>query len=139
MAEYGRAALREDVDLVVSQGADNDWAFRYGVKDSPDDAEFTYPDLTAEGWDARAQFRARPGSDPWVTFTTTLVDSSGITLAADGWIYVHLHHTVTEAEAWNSPARAVGVWDLELVKPTGEVVRAVMGAVRVSADVTRDE
>lgn len=136
MAEFGRAALREDVDLVVSQGADNDYAFRYGTQ-ATTGAETVYPDLTAPGWDARAQLRKRPGGDVWVTLTTTLDDHTGITLAAEGWVYVHLHHTLTEDPAWNATSRREGVWDLELVKPSGEVVRLVMGDVRVSPDVTR--
>lgn len=131
MTEYGRAALREGVDLVVSQGADNSWALVYRVVEG--DTE-TRPDLTA-GYEARAQFRARTGGDVWVSLTHDVVDGTGIELATEGVIRILLDHTVTEDPAWNT--RKAGVWDLELVKPGGEVVRLAMGAVRVSPDVTR--
>lgn len=132
----GQAALVESPagDLIVSQGADNTYSFRYGTNDG---AVTTWVDLT--DWDARAQFRARPGADVWLSLTTDPAAVSRITLDGQGYVSIHVHHTTTEDAAWNSPARAKGVWDLELVAPDGEVTRLVMGVVTVSADVTRDE
>lgn len=130
--ELGRAALVV-CDIVVSQGADNDFVFRYGTQSG---GVTSWVDLTA-GYGARAQLRARPGAEVWVDLTTDLSGGSGIVLDAEGFVRVHVHHTETEGAAWNSAARARGVWDLELVKPGGEVVRLVMGAVTVSPDVTR--
>lgn len=130
----GRAALVESPagDLIVSQGADNTYTYRYGTNDG---IETTWVDLTT--WDARAQFRARPGSDIWLSLTTDPAAASRITLDNQGYVSIHVHHTTTEDPAWNTPARAKGVWDLELVAPDGEVTRLVMGVVTVSQDVTR--
>ena len=132
----GLAALVQSPlgDLVISQGADNTYAYRYGI----DDGEtVTWVDLT--GWDARAQIRSRPGAEIWLSLGVDPAEASRIILDAQGYVTIHLDHTTTEAPEWNSPARAQGVWDLELVNPGGEVIRLVMGAVLVSADVTRDD
>lgn len=132
----GRAALVESPvgDIVVSQGADNTYRYRYGLDDG---AGTVWVDLT--GWSARAQIRQRPGGSLWVSLTSDspTVRGSFLALDADGYVTVHLHHVETEQPEWNTPARAQGAWDLELVDPTGEVVRLVMGSVFVSADVTR--
>ncbi|MBO9555601.1 hypothetical protein [Cellulomonas sp.] len=134
----GRAALVQSPvgDLVVSQGSDNTYRYRYGTRAAPD-APVEYVDLT--GWAGRAQVRPRPGGDVWLSVTTEAPTDHGstLTLDADGFVTLHVHHSETEQPAWNSPARAKGAWDLELVAPNGEVVRLVMGEVLVSADVTR--
>jgi len=137
----GRAALVESPlgDLVISQGADNRFAFIYGTSESDLNPELEHPDLTS-GWDARAQLRAGrtgPGSELWLSLTTTVVDGTGIVLGDAGQIWVLIDHRETEKPEWNSESRARGEWDLELVKPSGEVVRLVMGRVRLSFDVTR--
>ena len=134
MAVLGREALVE-CDIIVAQGADNAYAFRYSTRTG----DTTTPvDLT--GWTARAQLRRTWGGDVWLTLT----DMDGITLTADGWITVAIDHTVTEDPAWDSRSKVVdgepqarGVWDLELVDPDGGVLRFVQGAVTVSPDVTR--
>lgn len=132
----GRAALVQSPqgDLVISQGADNTYAYRYSTSDG---TTTTPVDLT--GWQARAQVRPRPGGTVWLDLTSQAPTAAGssITLGADGFITVHIHHAETEAAEWNTPARAKGVWDLELIAPSGEVIRLVMGAVELSADVTR--
>jgi hypothetical protein len=135
--ERGQAALVV-CDLVVSQGADNTYRFRYGTQ-AADDAETVWVDLT--GWSARSQFRYGPGGEVWVSLTSTVPTPLGstLTLDTDGYVTVHLHHTETEQAAWTSYARRGGVWDVELVDPAGEVVRLAMGSVVVSQDVTRDE
>lgn len=134
--ELGQAALAV-CDLVVSQGADNTYRFRYGTK-ATDDADTQFVDLT--DWGARAQLRYSPGGDVWVSLVKGQTTDRGSYLSADetGYVTVHLHHTETEQPEWTAYARRGGVWDVELVAPDGEVVRLVMGAVKVSQDVTRD-
>lgn len=118
-------------DLVISQGADQTFTYRYGQSDG---ASTSWVDLT--GWTARAQLRDRPGGTVWASLTSQDDDGSRITLDNLGYVSVVLTHTTTEDSAWNR--RTDGVWDLELVNPDGEVLRLVMGKVTVSADVTRD-
>lgn len=133
----GRAALVQspDGDIVIAQGADCTFAYRYSTNDG---TTTTPVDLTA-GWAARAQVRGRPGAPVWLDLSSAAPTSSGSTIAllADGTVTVHVHHAETEQDAWNTPARATGVWDLELTSPANEVIRLVMGAVTVSPDVTR--
>lgn len=141
----GRAAIIEGDDgaIVIAQGADNDYAWRWSTYAAGADPSTATPvQFLTDGWTARAQLRPRPGAEPWLTLTTTVdADGSGVELDDDGWVKVHIDHLTTEAEAWNSAAREKGVWDLELVQnptdPNPLVVRFVMGAVTVSKDVTR--
>ncbi len=125
-------------DLIISQGADQDFAFRWGSRDS-DGGPVAYHDLSA--WSGRAQVRTRVGGEVWLTFATGGATEAGstLTLDADGYVRIHLHHAETRTPAWNKPARISGVWDLELVDPTGEVIRLVEGNVTVSQSVTRDD
>lgn len=140
----GRAAVVQspEGDLVISQGSDNTFVYRYSTSDG---TTTTPVDLT--GWQARAQIRRQPGGEVWVSLDSTAATAAGstIALAVDGTITVYLHHAETEpwpvsrASSMDSSGALVpsGVWDLELVAPTGEVKRLVMGRVSVSADVTR--
>ena len=134
MAVLGRSALVE-CDIIVSQGATNEYVFRYAT----DDGTVTPVDLTS--WTARAQFRRKVGGEVWLSLTET----DGITLGADGLVSILIEPATTEAPAWNSYAKLSagepvpsGVWDLELENPQGYVVRLVEGAVTVAPDVTRD-
>lgn len=135
MTTIGREALARDVDLIISQGADNQYVFRYstdlgGVR--------TPVDLT--GYTARAQIRKKWGGDLWHSMT----DGAGIELGGPaGTITVTIDNTVTEDPAWNArssvrdgEAFPTGVWDLELIHGN-DVVRFVMGTVTISPDVTR--
>ena len=138
MAEsIGRAAVAEDVRLVVSQGADNDYVFQYLRRPAPN-AEPAPVDLT--GWAARLQFRRAPGAEVWLSVTTD-APSGDTTLSvdADGFVRFHLHHATTEAQEWNAASRRAGRWDLELVDPDGEVLRLAMGPFELSQDVTRND
>lgn len=140
----GRAALLQspDGDIVIAQGADCTFAYRYSTNDG---TTTTPVDLT--GWSGRAQVRRRPGGEVWLSLTSDAATASGstLTLAADGTITVHVHHAETEtwpdsrtvAPGADGALNANAMWDLELVAPTGEVTRFLMGAVTVSADVTR--
>lgn len=118
-------------DLVISQGSDQTFTYRYGTSDGE---STSWVDLT--DWSARAQLRNLPGGTVWASLSSDAGDGSRITLDADGYVSVVLAHATTEAAPWNRYVS--GVWDLELTNPDGEVIRLVMGKVTVSADVTRD-
>ena len=111
------------VDLLISQGSDNLYTFRYS--ETVDNVRIPV-DLTAHA--ARAQIRSKVGGDLWLELTD-------ITLAADGTIEVRIPHAITEGDAWN--VRRSGVWDLELTDPDGLKVRFASGRVTVSPNVTR--
>lgn len=119
----GRSALAV-VDLILAQGADNSFEFRYS---ETVDEVVTPVDLS--GWSARGQIRRSPGGELWVELQPTL-DSEGVVSFSIG-------HAVTEDAAWDR--RSSGVWDLELIDPDGKVTRFVEGTVTVSHDVTRND
>lgn len=135
MAVLGREALAS-CDIIVTQGADNAYAFRYSTRTG----NVTTPvDLT--GWSARAQLRRTWGGEIWLSLTNT----DGITLTDTGGVVVDIPAAVTEDPAWNTRLKvtggepqARGVWDLELINPDGHVTRLVQGTVTVSPDVTRE-
>lgn len=134
----GRAAIVEstDGDIIVSQGADNNFGFRWSRNGTP-------VQLETEEWVLEAQFRKSPGSSVWLSLTSVdadLTEGSCIVMNDDGEIVVHIDHEETEDSAWNASSRKSGVWDLEAFRPsTDEKVRLVMGTVTVSPDVTRAE
>lgn len=135
MAVLGREALVE-CDIIVTQGADNAFAFRYSTRTS----NTTTPvDLT--DWTARAQLRRTWGGEIWLTAT----HADAITLTATGDVVLVIDAATTEDPAWNTRSKvsagepqARGVWDLELIDPAGRVTRLVQGTVTVSPDVTRE-
>lgn len=107
--------------LVIEQGTT--WTRRWRITDP---ATSTPRDLTE--WTARAQIRAQiADSTPLFEFA-----GDGITCDSDG--YVTLTVTPVQSSAWTWRD---GVFDVELVDPTGRVTRISQGAVRVSAEVTR--
>lgn len=120
----GRAALAE-VNLIISQGADNHYSFRYS-RDV--DGETVPVDLT--GYTARAQIRRSAGGELYL-------DMTDVTLSDDGVIGITIAAAVTEDPVWDT--RSSGVWDLELVSPSGGVVRFASGGVSIVQDVTRAE
>ena len=135
MAVLGREALVE-CDIIVTQGADNAYAFRYSTRTG----DTTTPVYLA-GWTARAQLRRTWGGEIWLTVT----HEDAITLTATGDVVLAIDAATTEDPAWNTrskivagEAQARGVWDLELIDPTGRVTRLVQGTVTVSPDVTRE-
>jgi hypothetical protein len=126
-ATIGRSALAR-VNIVISQGADNIYQFRWSTLDDVTGVK-TPVDLT--GYSARSQLRQKVGGPVWAELTS---DDNSITLGTDGLITVILDDTVTEDPAWNNYKS--GVWDLEVEKD-GLVTRFVEGGVTVSPDVTR--
>lgn len=83
------------------------------------------------GYAARMQIRQSTASPtPYATLTDA---NGGITLGgAAGTIDLFLSASATAGYAWAS-----GVYDLELVAPSGDVRRLIGGSVRVDPEVTR--
>jgi len=107
--------------LIIDQGTT--WQRRWRITD----ADSGLPrDLT--GWTARAQVRAQTMAE------TTLFEWSpeGLTCDDDG--YVTMTVTPTESSAW---IWRDGMFDVELVDPTGRVTRIAQGRVRISPEITR--
>lgn len=120
----GRAALAS-VDLIIAQGADNAYMFRYSQ-----DVDGVQTPIDLTGYSARGQIRRSVGGELYL-------ELADIVLSSDGTIQVTISHQVTEDPVWNN--RFNGVWDLELTDPSGGVIRFASGNVTVKPDVTRDE
>lgn len=87
-------------------------------------------DLT--GYSARMQIRRNVHS---ADALLSLTEGDGLTLGDDlGTIRILIDADTSSDWVWRS-----GVYDLELVMPTGEVLRLLEGDVKVSPEVTRDE
>lgn len=83
------------------------------------------------GYTARAQ--AREYYDSPTPFMNLTTENGGIVLGAtDGSIALHMSAAATAAISDGH-----GVWDLELVAPSGEVYRLLQGKICVSKEVTR--
>lgn len=119
----GQATLAT-INLIISQGADNEYVFRYSQEVN---GEPTPVNLT--GHTARAQIRNKPGG-------TLYLDITDITLTQSGIILIRIPALATEGQEWYS--RKSGVWDLELVDSQGGVVRFASGGVQISMNVTAD-
>ncbi len=105
------------IDLVIAQGADFT-------------ATMQYVNTNVSTWTAHAQLRQYPGGPTWADLTQT----SGITLATDGTITVHIPAATTGSTAWEEYRQ--GVWDLFLTG-AGSTIRFAAGAVTVIPEVTR--
>lgn len=88
--------------------------------------------INLTGYTARMQVRRKYNSDAALLSFTT--ENGAITLGgAAGTIAVSGLATLTD----DLPAPSTGVYDLELVGPTGVVKRLVQGSVYISPEVTR--
>ena len=86
-------------------------------------------DLT--GCTARMQVRSEVESPAVLLELTT--ENGGIAIDGPaGKLTLRISPTATAAIAWES-----GVWDLEVVHPSGDVTRLAQGAISVSPEVTR--
>lgn len=113
------------VDVTIPQGADWQLVIRYEAGDPLEPVDLT-------GWSARAQFRT--AYDGELVFDLTSEDDGGITLNNEGEIVLTLTNAQTaEAEAGR------GVWDIELVSPSGQVMRLAQGRMVITPEVTREE
>ncbi len=105
--------------LAIPQGTT--WERRWLISD-PDSG--TPRDLSE--WTARGQVRAAHSDDE------VLHEWDDIDCGADGYVTVAVAPAESSAWTWRD-----AVYDIELVDPTGRVVRIAQGAVRVSPEVTR--
>ncbi len=112
------------VRLSIDQGATfrKHFVYKSGVP-------ATAVDLT--GFTARMQVREEVTSDAILVNLTT--ENGGITLGGTaGTIDLFINDTDTSGFLWTD-----GVYDLELVAPSGDVTRRISGTVGVSPEVTR--
>mgnify|MGYP000154895688 CR=1 FL=1 len=83
------------------------------------------------GCTARMQIRSEVGSPDILASLTT--ENGGITLGGTaGTIDLYLSPTATTLFTWED-----GVYDMEFVLGNGDVVRKIVGTVKVSPEVTR--
>lgn len=83
------------------------------------------------GYTARMQIRASV-TDPTVLLELTTEDGLIILGTTDGKITLFLDAVTTAAITWDR-----GVYDLELVSPTGYVTRLLKGNITIDKEVTR--
>jgi hypothetical protein len=119
--------------LALEQGATYRRTFTWGTAGTPDvDGNPTLGtphDLT--GCTARMQIRQAYGKPVLLEATT---ENDGIVLGGvDGTIELALSDTMTDAVALRSPGR----YDLEVMYPSGDVVRVLEGPVTVDLNITR--
>jgi len=108
-------------NLNIDQGATFERSF--SVK-NPDGTPFDFA-----GYQARMQIRPEVDSD---TIDVELTTENGrITFGENGTFQIMIPSSVTEL------MRHEGVYDLELLPPSGKVYRLIKGLVRVDLEVTR--
>lgn len=111
-------------DFEIEQGASFALAFVY--KDSSGGP------VNLTGYTARMQIRASVSASGVLLDLNT--DNGRLVLShAAGRVAIELDPATTAAFAWRK-----GVYDLELVSPSGGVVRLVEGQITVSREVTRN-
>lgn len=115
----------QTADLRIAQGST--WSVTFPVLDESGD-----PMSSLAGWTARAQIRESVSSATVLFEWHSDGTKPGAVDLSDG--QVTLSVTSAQSSAWTW---ARGVYDLELVSPSGEVWRPVGGRVRVSPEVTR--
>lgn len=125
-------ALPANFDIRLYQGDDYPCAFLYAEVD-----EVTQQPLitSADGWSAHSQIRDSIGGDVWLDLT----DTAGLTLSVqDGYLVVAMLITSTQTTDALWSARTIGVWDLEVVSPSGLTTTIYAGRFYLTPDVTRE-
>ena len=119
--------MAAEYTLVIEQGATLRRSFVY--KTGATVADATPVNLT--NYTARSQVRPTFASTTvWAEWTT---ENGGLTLhGATGKIDMYSSAALTT----NMPA-ATGVWDIELVSPSGDVIRMLEGPAQTTPEVTR--
>jgi hypothetical protein len=120
-------------DILVEQGATYRMSLIYGRKtgalDSDGNEIITPYDLT--GAVARLQVRQRRGSEVLISATSI---NGGITIdVPTGKLVVSFSKAAT-----NNLTMSRARYDLEVEYPSGDVVRIVQGAVKISGNITQD-
>jgi len=126
------ATLPQNFTLDLYRGDDYVVAFVYGVREADTNVSMI---TSTEGWTARAQIRSDYGRDLWIDLT----EENGLRLEViDGnlVVYMHISASATSGVEWNR--RDWGVWDLEIVDPTGMRTTIFAGEVNINADVTQE-
>jgi hypothetical protein len=106
--------------LTLDQGATFRRVFRWLKEGEPVDLS---------GFTARMEIRDKVGGRLLHRLDTA---NGGISLGgAEGTVILHVPADVSSAWTWRT-----GTYDLELVQPTGEVIRLVQGGVQINPEVT---
>jgi len=115
--------------LVLQQGATFRKTFVYKAGTNASNAV----PVNLNGWTARSQIRPTYSSSTvWAEWTT---ENGGLTLQSGGNTgQIDLYSSASLTQ--NMPA-ATGVWDLELVNPSGDVIRILEGDAQITPEVTR--
>lgn len=111
------SAIRRD--LTIEQGT----TWTHGFQVSVDSVPIT------SGWTVRSQVRARPDADTVLHEWST---SNGNASVDSGVVKLTVMPAVSSAWSW-----WFGYYDVEIISPTGVVLRVASGRVSVSAEVTR--
>lgn len=120
-------AYQEPNALTIEQGATFRKTYQYVSSTAP----LTPVDIT--GYTARLQFRNKIADANHVLSLTQSLSPSGQLIIAPttGLVQIYITDTATMA------LTGKGVFDLELISPSGDVDRMVQGAYSVSLNVTR--
>lgn len=110
-------------DFTIEQGATTTLMFAY--KDNDGVA------ISLTGYTARMQVRSNIAS-PDVLLALTTENDRIVIDGAEGRVALALDAETTAAITWKR-----GVYDLELVSPSGGVTRMLYGAITISREVTR--
>ncbi|MER6830833.1 hypothetical protein ABT352_32905 [Streptosporangium sp. NPDC000563] len=113
-------------DLDIEQGSDCTWVLTLTSK--PPDPQ----PIVLTGYTARAQIRPSRGRDTAVLHELTTANGRLVIDGPAGTITIHIPGDESTPWVWTE-----GVYDLELVSPSGAPTRLLMGAVRVDPEVTR--
>ena len=109
-------------DLVVEQGATLNTTFTW--KDPSGNP------INISSYTARAMFRPDYSSNPILSLSTS--DGTIVVTGASGVVAFNVPASTTSYLSSGN-----GVWDLELVSPSGIVTRLIGGSYTVSTEVTR--
>lgn len=121
-------------DLLIDQGTT--WAAAW-IYQTDNGAGPVPVDLT--GWKARAQVRRGYGGDLLASWHSdpAVTRDGPITLGTDGKVTLSL--PASASLTWTWWKHGPSVWDLELVKPDGTVIRFVEGTATLRPGVTDSE
>lgn len=118
------SAAKLKTPIYIEQGATFKMQFIWQTGEPPVPVNLT-------GYTAAMQIRASVGSSDILVNLTT--ENGGISLEdALGVINLYIPSSQTAIFNWH-----VGVFDLEMIAPSGEVIRLIQGTVTVSHEVTR--
>lgn len=115
-------------NLLISQGADCSWVWRYREVTCIDGVPVIEPPPDFADWEVVMEIRQFSGATPWIT----LDKNQGITLTSEGYVTASLPGDITQG--WDSYRS--GRYDILLISITGVRTRMSMGAVGMSPNIS---